>query len=360
MTGPSIDQILGYKNLSSVISNPLGGVPNRLPAKFLSITEDQVGNQASWTEVKNTRQVASIVAYGSPAKRRNLQGITDRSAIMLHSYEKHNYKPLLLQLLRQFDNSDMQRRGQQMVSMQLAEFRRLFENARLAAIYSILRYGAIYYDGNGNLLPSSSGAAQTVNFNVSATHKNQCDSIIAATWSTAATDIISHVNNLKTRALKDTGYPLAHAFYGSSVLGYLLKNDGVKELLKTQSGMAAAFKSGTIPNGFLELEWIPIQDAFYADADGTNQDLSAADQVTFTPAPEASWWTMLQGSYTVPTNLGTHSDASAAIRSFDDVFGMFSYAKVTDDPPGVEQFFGDTYLPTLKVPDSIFIADVAF
>ncbi len=45
--------------------------------------------------------------------------------------------------------------------------------------------------------------------------------------------------------------------------------------------------------------------------------------------------------------------ASAAMQ-----FGMFSYAKVTDNPVTVRHFAGDTFLPVLKVPAAVWIADV--
>jgi len=45
---------------------------------------------------------------------------------------------------------------------------------------------------------------------------------------------------------------------------------------------------------------------------------------------------------------------------FPEIFGMFSYATVTADPPTVKQYAGDTFLPVICVPKSIFIATVKF
>jgi hypothetical protein len=48
----------------------------------------------------------------------------------------------------------------------------------------------------------------------------------------------------------------------------------------------------------------------------------------------------------------------AALGNFTQAQGAFSYAKVGHNPPGVEHFAGDTFLPLLKNPWAVFLADV--
>jgi hypothetical protein len=80
------------------------------------------------------------------------------------------------------------------------------------------------------------------------------------------------------------------------------------------------------------------------------------DHITFTPEPRSNWWEMLEGTHAIPTNIGNiYADASAARAGIEEVTGRFSYAKVTDNPVGIDHFAGDTFLPTAKVPANIYI-----
>jgi len=202
-----------------------------------------------------------------------------------------------------------------------------------------------------------------VDFGVPSGNREQLDvfgegALISATWANAGTAIHSQVSALKKAARKLTGYPLRHAFYGGNILDYLLGNTKLKELInRTPSGQQAA-SANEIPAGFLGLQWHPIDEAFYVDADGAHQDFFGGDTVVFTPDPSPEWWEVVEGTYPVPTDLGqVGPDGQAALGGVAAAAGMFSYAAVSHNPVGIEQFAGDTFLPP-KVPGAIFIADV--
>src|SRR5689334_2482857 len=101
----SIQQILGYQSLCGIIQNPKGGIPaNVLPPEFFSITKPVVGNTGTYTRVQGNRQVATIVAYGSPSQRRELKGISEIPVVLLHSHEHHYHPVEILNALRNYDN----------------------------------------------------------------------------------------------------------------------------------------------------------------------------------------------------------------------------------------------------------------
>jgi hypothetical protein len=239
-------------------------------------------------------------------------------------------------------------------------------NLRVAAVLAALIQGVIYFDADGNLLASATGAKLTVDMQIPAGHKTQLNvfgtgNIISASWATAATDIIVQIKNLKKAARKETGYPLAHAFYGENVLDYFLTNTKLKELINRNASYQTAFSKGEIADGFLGLKWWPIEQAFFKDQDGSYQDLAAATQIVFTPEPDNSWWELMEGSYVIPTSLGNlASDMNSALSNLTEVTGMFSYAKVLDDPATIKQLAGDTFLPVVKVPKAVYNATVAF
>jgi hypothetical protein len=117
-----------------------------------------------------------------------------------------------------------------------------------------------------------------------------------------------------------------------------------------------------IPSPLLGLTWRPAYEAFFEDATGTLQSLVGDDQVVFTPEPSTDWIGWLEGTYPVPTSVGTVSvDAADALRgSVTTAAGMFAYGVVNTDPVTVKMVAGDTFLPVLKVPKAIFIATVKF
>ena len=44
----AITQIIGYENLTGIINDPQGGVPNLLPPAFMRVTDSVLGNTATW------------------------------------------------------------------------------------------------------------------------------------------------------------------------------------------------------------------------------------------------------------------------------------------------------------------------
>ena len=355
----SLESILNFKNLTGIIQNPAGGVPNLLPPQFTQRGRTVQGKSATWFEVAGNRQTATLVQKGSPSVRRSLKGVAERSATMLHTHEHIIHDSEVLLQLKNYDNPMVQDFGAQTIATETAQAGFYVDNLLTSSVYSILAKGAIYFDGSGNLLPTSSGAVTTVDFSVPANNQNQINGIIGTTWATSTVDVLGDIQAIKDVAMRTTGYPLAYAFYGADILGYLVKNDAVKELLKTRVDLAGGFMQGSIPNGFMGLNWVPVQQAFYNDSSATNQTWFAGDQITFTPAPSADWWEVFQGTHAIPTSIGNiASDAMAAASNVAVVGGKFSYAKVIDDPVGIEHHYGDTVLPTLKVPGAIYIADV--
>ena len=120
-------------------------------------------------------------------------------------------------------------------------------------------------------------------------------------------------------------------------------------------------ETGEILDGFLKMRWVNATEALYEDIDGNSQFFFGGDTVVFTPdVKDDGWWGFVEGSYPVPQDVGSvDSDMVSMIRSgLKSTFGMFSYCLVMPDPVTIIQYFGDTMLPILGVPKSIYIADV--
>jgi len=356
----TLQQILGTSTLVGVIQSVKGGVPTDiLPPEFMRVGRTIEGNTGTYDKVEGNRKTARLAHYGSKAKKRSLKGVSEVPITLMHTFESMDHRPDTLMQLRDIGNESRQKLGQNEIARQTKDFKDLFLNLRVTSAVSALTAGAIYFDSDGNLLPSSGGATYTIDFDVPAVNQNQIDGIVTASWNTAGTDIVKQVKAIKLKARQTSGYPLKHAFVGSDILGYFLKNTTLKELINRNAGFQASAAAGTIPDGFLGFMWHDLDEFFFEDNDSTNQTLMGTSDVIFTPEVSPEWWELVQGTFPVPTKLGgVGGEAADMIADITEVAGMFSYAVIGHNPVGIEQFAGDTFLPTLKVPSAIFQAVV--
>jgi hypothetical protein len=357
----TLEQVLGYVALTGTIKATTTGLPFPMPEGFMTTKKQVVGDMGRYTQITGTRRTARLAMYGSPAVKRELKDVAYKDVKLLHSFEEQTLPPLLMQMLRNYDNYDLQKLGIDEVGRQVGEFKQLFQNLRVASILLALGTGKLYFDGSGNLLPSSSGNVVSVDFGMSANNQNQLNGILSTTWKSAIADIPLQLRKLRQQARQLTGYPLKYAFYGENVPSYLTNNDYVQDYLARNPTMQAKFlESADLPAGLFGFDWIPVYESFFEDSTGTNQTIFNADNVIFTPEVSADWYEMMEGSYMVPTTLNIVTDAAAAMASMTQVFGQFGYGAVTHNPPTVNTYYGDTFLPVIKVPNAVFQGVVAF
>jgi len=360
MAGYNLQQILGYLPLTGVIQATMSGVPNPLPPAFMKGTQQVIGDAGRYTRFTGERRVASLVRYGASARSTNQRDVGIVDVKLLHSYEKQPVSPVALQSIRNFDDWNQQRRGIQELSRQIKEFGKKMANLRIATTQLVLANGILYFDGYGNLLPSSAGAVDTLTFNMNANNQTHLNGIITAIWSLPNTNIPLQLVNLEIRAAQLTGYPLKEALYGQNIPTYFTNNDFVIDYLARQPNMSVDWlkNAGQIPAGLFGYRWTPVYTGFWEDANGTNQAIWNADRVTFTPEVNDDWWEVLEGSFPVPTSVDIVGDALAAMQNTKDVYGPFAYGQVTHDPPGICTWMGDTFLPVIKNPDTLYQATV--
>lgn len=365
-TSYTLEEVLGYVALTGTIQATTTGIPNPLPNGFMNIKKPTIGDSARYTRVTGTRRTAHLSMYGAPARKRELKDIGYVDVKLMHTLEEVTLNPLVLQQLRNYNNYDVQRQGMEEVARQTAEFAQYFMNLRTASTLSMLALGAIYFDSDYNLLPTSSGAQTTISFQVPSTNQGQLPaltgggSILTSGWQNADADIPSMIRLLKKQARRSTGYPVKYAFYGENVPSYITNNDYCTDYLARNPRFNEEWtNTGEIPDLF-NLVWVPVYETFYEDQNGAFQSFFTADTVVFTPEVSADWYEMIEGTYEVPTTLNIVTDANAAMQSLTQVTGMFAYGAVTHNPPTINMYKGDTFLPVLKVPNSIWQAVVNF
>lgn len=357
----TIAEVLGYVSLLEQIENIKRGIPDNFPPAFNTLTEPVLGNTARFIQTPGTRQTSRLSHYGAAAHKRGNFDIGKRDVVLIHSFEELTFDPLVLQQLMQYNNYDVQQMGMQEVARQVANFTELFVNLRKVVKQQVLVNGNVYFDGAGNLLPTSSGAVITVAFNRSANNENQLNGIIAARWNLNTTDIPAQLRNLKIQAAKSTGYELKYAFYGKNIPSYFTTNDYVLDYLARNPVMQAKYlESADIPDGLFGFTWVPVYTSFFEDSGNTNREVFDGDAVVFTPEPDKRWWAMAEGSYPIPTNINIISNAEEAVRSLKQVYGIAGYSQMMTNPVTIGTFMLDTFLPLMKNPDVTFSADTVF
>lgn len=356
----SPESILNYIPLSSSVETVKTGIPKVLPEAFWTTTEKVVGDKANYIKYVGTRQVSRVVPYGAPPMQTKKLDVSDQSIKLLHSTEKMPFSQELFRVFRAWeDYKPQQMFAKQQIAHQGLQFRQRFDNLRLAAVTQVLANGALYFDANGNLLPTSSGADLTIDQLVPANNKNQLNGLITASWATASTDIVGNVNAIKRQAIQLTGFPITTAYYGKNIPSYLATNTAVSPFLSRNAARNEQFLStGQIPDGVLDLKWVPVQNAFYEDQSGTVQTIFGDDAITFAPDISAAVYCLFEGSYLVPSSFGMFADGMAALNSLSEVYGMGRYAYLDVPPTQINDVAFDTFLPLLRVPNAFFLADV--
>lgn len=366
----ALQDVLGAPQLCGTIQATKTGIPDVLPPGIFETDKVVEKDYGEYERVKGTRTAAPLTVYGGPAKDRVLKTVESVPVKLMHTAQQlplpmANFRGLI-QKDSTGSNLIIDTKGVQEIGRQVREARKTVDNLVVAAQTQALVNGAIYFDGQGNLLPNSGGAVTTPSFGVPAGNQGQLNvfgtgNILTAGWQTASTDIAAQVIAIRDAAVRLTGYPIKHALYGSNIPSYLTKNNTLTNFFsRGQQSNEKYLTTGEIPNPLLGLTWWPAHEAFFEDQNAVNQSLVGPDSVTFFPDPSSDWSGGLEGKYDVPGDSLVGAGAMELLATMKTMEGMFAYATVQVNPVRISLIFGHTFLPTLKVGGSVFQANVNF
>jgi hypothetical protein len=364
MPGTNLKTILASDNLSGVIQKvkpglPMTAMPTALVEPTGAMLKSVEGDYASFRTERGTRQAARRAESGAPSRNTATTAIGEQMIKLICPRENFEIKAVDLQNLDSMEGQK-QRMGEQEVARQLANAKQRLVNARVAAAFSAFALGALYYDANGNILGSSSGALVTVDMGIPAGNKNQINGIINTSWSNPAADIVGQVQNIRTASLRSSGHVLKHAMYGSGVVNNILNNNVLGNLIRANPAYQIAFANQTIPEGFLGMTWWPAYESFWASETDSIVEPFGTNQVTFCPDPSESWYEITVGSTAVPRDVNVTADPLAAISNLQSIPGQYAYAYLTADPVKAITVYGDCFLPFIKTPTCVYQAVTVF
>ena len=171
-------------------------------------------------------------------------------------------------------------------------------------------------------------------------------------------NILGQLKAVKKAGRKLTGMPITHAFYGINIPAYVAMDPVLQAIIRGSQRVAEEAITAEIPSSVGGLKWIPIDQAFFQDQTGAYQDWAGPNTIVFTPDPSSDWWEVIEGTYPVPRSIQLATSLEAVLGNIQQVAGPFSYAQITTNPVTLQHFAGDTFLPVLKNPSAIFIAEV--
>ena len=382
--GVPLAQVLGAKNLINVIQGIKPGLREKtLPPALLTPTEKKSGNYGTYHKVVGERRAAKVMNYGAPAIAYEPTGVAEVPVNFLHSFEFMSIKPDAMMNLLVEGDEVRQKLGMQTIARQTKDFALTFRNLRVAAIFQMLAHGALTFDANGRITTTSSVLNRTLSYGIPATNLNQlaiprynnlgkvvASPIVSADWSTTSTNILQQLQDLRMAAVQLTGYDLKHAFCGSNIKSYLFNNTAYSNYLKHNPVSQEALIKNRIVDGFADLAWHEMTESFISQDNynpGNVLSPNAAmpvfgpDVVCFTPEIDDGWYDLIEGSYPVPAVNFEGENGTDLLDKFIETFGHFGWAQrgMANNPAVIVEYQGDTFLPVIRVPYAIFIAQVA-
>ncbi len=357
----SFNDLFSFTHLTKVVKEIESGIPKVLPDALWSTTESIPGNKAANTITIGSRTVSGFNPYLSRSRQFQKIDVSSRPMTLLAANRHIEFGEELQDILRKWeDYAPQEHRIMDLLLLQTKEFRQVFDNTRIATVTSLFAHGGrIYLNDDMNLLHSSSGATTTISMDCPAGNiGGNPGGLITGSWASATTDIVTQVNNLKTFARQQANYPLKYAIYGKNVAQYLTNNNFFREYLARNSVYnQQIMNTGQIPDGVLDLTWVPAQDFYYVDHTGTVREMFPVDQVTFIPEINRDTYTLFEGTTPVVDDINIINDVASGLRSIKEVQGIGSYAKMEYDPPKLLHYMFDCHLPVWKARLSLFVVD---
>lgn len=337
------------------------GVPRTLPSALFkpSPTKPRT-DKVEWIEYKGNRQGARVVARSSPSRARELPGATRRYATALNFKETMTIDPEMQDALKS-DNPLVNRNAQVKFINDMANFREFFETSRTNAVASLFVNGAIFVDANGQLLPNSTGAVETIGPGIATAQQLTKDgaggTYSLGDFSVSTTNIGGALRGYRDTLRKANNYLADTVIYGTNMPDYLAKNTTLKEYFARYPEVRASLVANNeIPNGTLGFNWIPVHEMYMAAPGAT---FGADDVLTswfdpnfigIMPAIESSWYELFEGGNPVPKGIASpQSSMDDMLGLIDIVNGLYSFAEMTTNPIALNVHMGDSFLPTMKV-----------
>jgi len=371
MPGQAVQNILDYRNLArafqrtSAINAPLPFYDfyNRAPA------ETPTGvDRIEMIRTPSTRKPAPINFPGSPAKTMDTVGLDRVYFSPVHVFNEISIPEAALDNLRQENSQEMQERGAEELTRQMRIFSQRHRLTRVTFLSKALTDGVVYYNNNGEILESSSGAAVTCDLGVGATHKAQLahasnggSDIIGTRWDQAGALILTDMEQIEQAAEWDQTAPPRHVWLNSLAKAWFRTNTEIKSFITTNLSARAEEFLGNFRDDTLQLGRYTFHftNATYEATDGSVKPIIPLNRAVITPdVTEGDWFARFECNSVIPTSTGIVNGVGGYTSNTRKVAGEYAYASLVHNPIKLSMFLGMRFLYAFRDPQAVWMPTV--
>jgi len=347
------------KVASATVENPM--------LDFYSKPQQYDGDTIEMVVYAGEREAAPVNSKGAAARTLDMRAANKQYFTPIHAYNEVTVPMASVEYLRNEDSPQIQDRGMQELRRQMELFGRRHRMLRSAALAKALVDGIIYFDKDGGILESSSGAYYTVDLQVGATHKsklahasNSGSDIIGTSWDSAGASILTDLEQITEAAEYDMVPPPRHVWLHTTAKSWIRANTELKSFLVLNSDRAEnslqSFNDTLIVGDYT----FHFYAGTYVGADGsTVRPLIPKTQAIITP-DLGEWFRHYETGETVPTGEGVASTFEEAMSKTQKVFGDFAYLRVDDNPVKVTMRMGMNFLYAFADPNAVWMPLVKY
>ena len=394
--------LLGRPELDAMIQLSRDGTPKVFPPSFNADYQTVPADYVQAFSETGSRNLVPLVQYDSKSRMIQMKPLGETFLRLFSLRFNKQLQPSQYMNLINFTDLNAQKMGMKEIGRQIKDSIARMYNTREQLLAAMLFQGNVWVDKNGEILPNSTNAVYTSNVGIPSGNTGQLNvfgtgNLLSVGWeNTGSAQPDLDVLSVRQAAVRLTGYPTRHAFYGINVPGYLSQNARLSTYFYRdvfrQDGVGTTYiDTAEFATGMLGLNWIPAWASFYIvgleypgsipspysatpslygpsvypnNTSGIPQIASmvGSSMVTFTPDPgEYNFIRHYEGKYPLPdsTNIiikpmPIPENDGATDLPLNTPAGMWMYMKAIDDPTTLGLFFGDTYSSWITVPQAIF------
>lgn len=335
------------------------------------MVEERTGDIIEMLAFEDTRRAAPVNRRGSPARTLDMQGVEKVYFTPIHAFNEIDTPVEVLEFIQMPDSPIAEEKGMLALRRQFDLFGKRHSVLRAVSLAKALTGGLIYFDTDGNILESSSGAAISIDLGVAATHKSQLahasngsSDIIDVAWDSASAKILRDLEQIREAAEYDKAPMPKHVWMHTAAKQWFRDNTELKSFLTLNSPLALQAVNDFLPQNELQLgDWtFHFTATTYVGADGsTVRPLIPKTGAIITPDPgDGDWLRQFETSELIPSEEGITGSLEEAMGRFDKKFGDFAYFKVRDNPGGLSMRMGMNFLYCFADPNAVWYATVDF
>ena len=359
MGSNTVQSLLKYKALSSLYAEssfneqtPLTDAFFVNPSNEDSDEYDLMVDPAELTAAPLNRRDGAARALG-PA------GMDQKRGVLFRTFNFQPFGPSVMQALAEPDSHNLDRKGAKEIARQTRHFRQKHTNLKSLIISKILTAGVVYWDRITGYVEESSGTDNhAVDFGVPSANKTNLGGELTVNITNTAFDWWSLFAYMDLTSAQNNVTPVTDIWVNAIYKEDLRKNAQFIQWAASAFADAQTVLRGDMIDGLFGKRWHFVGQQ-YVDSGGTMRPYIPTSKLVATPPPgDKSWIEAANGSTLVPTTTGVGGSIEEVLRSVQEVYGPYSYAKVRDNPVSVEQYAGDCFGLNFTSPKAIYMPTV--